>query len=236
MSEILLFSAGLDSFPAWHRLGKPPALYFDIRHHFRDQELASVQALATRHQMDLTISGELDLSAWDTPQGDTRTGRPANAASIALIRANASGLLSAVWSPLTPTHQITSARNAASMIPGVLLSHALGCRDLRDLSLVHTRADGINAAKTSHPVLSNPGSAGDVRGRDVLLVDDVAGTGETALTAVTMISDHGAARTRIAVCAVNTRNRNPAAPSPGECLDYIGGHYRGWVVFPWERQ
>ena len=27
--QILLFSAGLDSFPAWHRLGKPPALYFD---------------------------------------------------------------------------------------------------------------------------------------------------------------------------------------------------------------
>ncbi len=122
------------------------------------------------------------------------------------------------------------------MIPGVLLSHALGCRDLRGLSLTHTRADGINAAKTSRPVLSNPGSAGNVRNRDVLLVDDVAGTGQTALAAVTMISDRGAARTRIAVCAVNTQNWNPAAPDPGECLDYIGGRYRGWVVFPWERQ
>ena len=50
-----------------------------------------------------------------------------------------------------------------------------------------------------------------------------------------MISDCGAARTRIAVCAVNTRNWNPAAPGPDECLDYIGGRYRGWVVFPWEQ-
>lgn len=122
------------------------------------------------------------------------------------------------------------------MIPGVLLSHALGCRELRGLSLTHTCADGINAAKTSHPVLSNPASAGDVRGRDVLLVDDVAGTGETALAAVAMISGRGAARTRIAVCAVNTRNWNPAGPGPDECLDYIGGRYRGWVVFPWEQQ
>jgi hypoxanthine phosphoribosyltransferase len=121
------------------------------------------------------------------------------------------------------------------MIPGVLLSHALGCRDLRGLSLTHTCADGIDTAKTSRPVLSNPGSAGDVRGRDVLLVDDVAGTGETALAAVIMISDRGAARTRIAVCAVNTRNWTPAASDPGECLDYIGGRYRGWVVFPWEQ-
>jgi len=121
------------------------------------------------------------------------------------------------------------------MVPGVLLSHVLGCRDLRGVSLTHTCADGINAAKTSHPVLFNPASAGDVRGRDVLLVDDVAGTGETALAAVTMIRNHGATRTRIAVCAVNTRNWNPAAPGPDECLDYIGGRYRGWVVFPWEQ-
>ena len=122
------------------------------------------------------------------------------------------------------------------MIPGVLLSHALGCRDLRGLSLTHTRADGINAPKTSRPVLSNAESAGNVRSRDVLLVDDVAGTGQTALAAIAMIGDRGAARTRIAVCAVNTRNWNPAAPDPGECLDYIGGRYRRWVVFPWEQQ
>lgn len=121
------------------------------------------------------------------------------------------------------------------MVPGVLLSHALGCRDLRGLSLTHTRADGIDAAKTSRPVLANPASAGDVRGRDVLLIDDIAGTGQTARAAVTLISGRGAARTRIAVCAVNTRNWKPAAPDPGECLDYIGGRYRGWVVFPWEQ-
>lgn len=88
MSEILLFSAGLDSFPAWHRLGKPPALYFDIRHHFRDQELASVEALATRYQMDLTISGELDLSAWDTPQGDLIPFRNMLLAMLAALRAD----------------------------------------------------------------------------------------------------------------------------------------------------
>ena len=62
MRQILLFSAGLDSFPAWHYLGRPPALYFDIRHHFREQELAAVNDLAGRCQMDLTISTELDLS------------------------------------------------------------------------------------------------------------------------------------------------------------------------------
>ena len=88
MPEILLFSAGLDSFPAWHFLGRPPALYFDIRHHFREQELAAVKDLAGRCQMDLTISDELDLSAWDTPQGDLIPFRNVLLAMLAALRAD----------------------------------------------------------------------------------------------------------------------------------------------------
>src|SRR4051794_5568690 len=65
MSEVLLFSAGLDSFPAWHRLGKPPAMYFDLVHRYSRQELAAVNALAVRCDIDVTISEELDLSAWE---------------------------------------------------------------------------------------------------------------------------------------------------------------------------
>jgi 7-cyano-7-deazaguanine synthase len=88
VTEILLFSAGLDSFPAWHYLGRPPALYFDIRHHFREQELAAVKDLAGRCQMDLTISSELDLSAWDTPHGDLIPFRNVLLAMLAALRAD----------------------------------------------------------------------------------------------------------------------------------------------------
>ena len=88
MRQILLFSAGLDSFPAWHYLGRPPALYFDIRHHFQEQELAAVNDLAGRCQMDLTISTELDLSAWDTPQGDLIPFRNVLLAMLAALRAD----------------------------------------------------------------------------------------------------------------------------------------------------
>jgi 7-cyano-7-deazaguanine synthase len=62
MSEVLLLSAGLDSFPAWHYLGRPPALYFDLRHRYAEQERASLAALAARCGIDLTIGTELDLS------------------------------------------------------------------------------------------------------------------------------------------------------------------------------
>jgi 7-cyano-7-deazaguanine synthase len=65
VKEVLLLSAGLDSFPAWHYLGRPPALYFDLRHRYATQERASLDALSSRWAIDLTISYDLDLSTWE---------------------------------------------------------------------------------------------------------------------------------------------------------------------------
>jgi uncharacterized protein len=120
------------------------------------------------------------------------------------------------------------------MVPAVVLSHALGCRDVRGVSVTCTRADSVNAAKASRPVLSNPGSAGQIAGRDVLIVDDVAGTGATAATAAALMRALGAARVRTAVCAVNSLNWPADGLGPEQALTYIGGCHRGWVIFPWE--
>lgn len=67
MSEILLFGGGLDAFPAWHYLGCPPAIYFDLGHRYRHQELRAVADLRARCGMQVEISSELDLSAWEAP-------------------------------------------------------------------------------------------------------------------------------------------------------------------------
>ncbi|MEU3455286.1 7-cyano-7-deazaguanine synthase [Micromonospora sp. NPDC006766] len=88
MSEILLFSAGLDSYPAWHYLGKPPTLYFDSGHYGRQQEIDTVRALAAVHGMDLEISNELDLSRRATPQGDLIPFRNVLFAMLAAFRAD----------------------------------------------------------------------------------------------------------------------------------------------------
>lgn len=65
MRELLLFSAGLDSFPAWHYLGKPPALYFDIGHRYAVQERRAIAALAERCGIEVTVSSELNLASWE---------------------------------------------------------------------------------------------------------------------------------------------------------------------------
>jgi 7-cyano-7-deazaguanine synthase len=65
MNEILLFSAGLDSFPAWHYLGQPPALYFDLGHRYAAQERAAIETLTQATGIEVTISDELRLDAWE---------------------------------------------------------------------------------------------------------------------------------------------------------------------------
>lgn len=83
-SEILLFSAGLDSFPAWHYLGRPAALYFDLGHRYARQERAAIAELAGRCEIDVTYSDELKLAEWEA--GDAII--PMRNAYFAMLAAN----------------------------------------------------------------------------------------------------------------------------------------------------
>jgi hypoxanthine phosphoribosyltransferase len=121
------------------------------------------------------------------------------------------------------------------MIPAVRLAHVLKLRDVRALDVTHTIADGIDAAKTPRPLLRNAASLGDLTGLDVLLIDDVAGTGETITASRGLLQAAGAARVRTAACVLNEINWSHASDrDPSGALTYIGASYRGWVMFPWE--
>ena len=120
------------------------------------------------------------------------------------------------------------------MVPAVMLAHQLGVRAVRGVEITHTLTDQPNGAKSSDPTLVNPTSVGEINGADVLLVDDVAGSGETAAAATNLLSPR-AGRVRSAVLVVNTINWNVANSSaPYAALDYLGTTCNGWVRFPWE--
>lgn len=118
------------------------------------------------------------------------------------------------------------------MVWAVLVAHQLGVRDVRALTLSHTCAEGVNAPKTVLPVLANPASLGELRGRDVLVADDVAGSGATLAAAQELVSAAGAVRIRTGVCVLNQANwprRHGSSPPT-----YIGRSAQRWVIFPWE--
>ncbi|MGW2105053.1 phosphoribosyltransferase [Streptomyces sp. NPDC001948] len=119
------------------------------------------------------------------------------------------------------------------MIPAVMIAHQLGIRDVRTVEVTHTATDGVNAAKTSAPAYKNPASLGDLAGRDVLLVDDIAGSGATLERTRLMVEALGVRRLRTAVLTVNLANWN-ASQAPEDRICYVGEFIDTWVVFPWE--
>lgn len=122
------------------------------------------------------------------------------------------------------------------MIPAVQLAHLLGIRPVRAVALTRTLADEVNAAKTPRPVVANPGSLGDLSGQDVLIVDDIAGSGLTMLACKGLVREAGAARVRTAAMTMNAVNWELSSDTdPSRELTYVGHIYQGWVTFPWER-
>jgi len=121
------------------------------------------------------------------------------------------------------------------MIPAVILAHMLGLRTVRAVEVTHTTADGVDAAKTAVPVVVRPDTLGDLAGLDVLIVDDIAGTGDTMTTTAALVRRAGARRVRTVACVVNETNwRRARTQQPGEVLTYVGTVVQGWVIFPWE--
>ncbi|MFJ2772686.1 phosphoribosyltransferase [Streptomyces sp. NPDC087300] len=125
------------------------------------------------------------------------------------------------------------------MVPATVLAHALQLRDVRALQIRHTIGEEIGAAKSTRPSVHHPGSLGNVSGRDVLIVDDVAGSGKTLEVARDLLAGLGAARTRTVALAVNRINwlrthPDPPLDDPLRVLDYVGSFYAGWIICPWE--
>jgi len=128
-----------------------------------------------------------------------------------------------------PLPAVLAGISRGGLIPAVMVAHHLGLRDVRAAGLARTAGDEVNAAKVPVPVNTSPGSLGDLDGLDVLIVDDVAGSGATLAAAARLAREAGAARVRTAVCIVNDGHWG-GGPLP----DYVAIHAGRWVVFPWE--
>ncbi len=119
------------------------------------------------------------------------------------------------------------------LVPAVIICHALGVRDLRSVHVTRTVADGVDADKTPEPVHRNVASLGNLTGADVLIVDDIAGSGATLRDVAGLVRARGPATVRTAACVVNRANWRDHS-DPHRAVTYIGVTVDRWVIFPWE--
>lgn len=122
------------------------------------------------------------------------------------------------------------------MVPAVMLAHRLGVRQVRAVGAIRTLTEGPRAGKTP-PVLVEPTGLGDLHGEDVLVVEDVIGTGRTVATVHDHIALQKPATLRTTAVVVNTVNwaaAHPDNPDPRQHHDLVGVTCDGWVRFPWE--
>lgn len=114
----------------------------------------------------------------------------------------------------------------SGLTPAVMLSHALGVRDLAVLDIVRTLNDNVEAEK-SEPIVRGFLGAERIRGRKVLLVDDIVGEGRTFACARAYLADKCASVTTAALVS-NLRNRKAGS------VDHVACITHSWVIFPWE--
>ncbi len=108
------------------------------------------------------------------------------------------------------------------LIPTRLLSDFLMIKDVRIVRSVFYTAPGKTLDK---PELDLSG-LGDVKGLNVLIVDDVADTGETLYHLKTTISEMGVSDIAIATLYVKPWRKVE--------IDFYAKETDKWIVFPWE--
>jgi hypoxanthine phosphoribosyltransferase len=111
------------------------------------------------------------------------------------------------------------------LIPAVALSNVLGVPDFHAVAVGRNVGEGQYLDKQP-PVVRWQGNLAGVRGRRVLVVDDVAGSGETLRFTHEQVALAGAADVRTAVL-VRMQRGSAAA-------DFVAVELDDWVVFPWE--
>lgn len=120
------------------------------------------------------------------------------------------------------------------LIPGVLLSHQLAVSEILSVPIRRTLSDAAYADKQA-PRLSIPEQALHLTDKDVVLVDDIVGSGETMLAALSALVAFHPARLRTMSYLVNLTHWEHAHRHPPEQeITYIGQIIRAWAVFPWE--
>lgn len=121
------------------------------------------------------------------------------------------------------------------MVPSVILSHLLNVRNVENIKAKETVSDEIDAQKQEIVIEENI-NLKEIKGKRVLIVDDILGSGQTIRKIKEVTKKWSPKDIKVAICMINEDNWEKS--NNGEyknIIDYLGEKIRGWVVFPWEK-
>ena len=110
----------------------------------------------------------------------------------------------------------------AGVIPGAVIASILRV-DFHSLKI--SRRDGDEQVRERPAILS--AAPGTARGSRVLIVDEIASSGETLRMALSSLRNVGPAEIRTATCFVRPRGYKP---------DYFALETDATIIFPWDRK
>lgn len=135
-----------------------------------------------------------------------------------------------------PIPDIIIGLQRGGLIPAVMLSHHLRIQTFFSLPIRRTTSDRAYATKIS-PEIGTLASIEQIAGKQILVVDDIVGSGATLKTALLLLQRYEPAHIQSVVYIVNREHWNPVNSSePVESITYVGKELSDWVVFPWEKE
>lgn len=112
-------------------------------------------------------------------------------------------------------------------VPAVFLAHLLQVQTFCSFGIRTTSTDAVRSTREKPRVTSRT-ALKCVRGKHVLIVDDVTNSGTTLETAKAEVGRFGASSYKTAVVIWDGDG------SSGCAADYVAEYTPGWVTFPWE--
>lgn len=115
-------------------------------------------------------------------------------------------------------------------IPGVLLSHIMGITDFYTIGVRTTVTDQIHSVRFEEPIISVDYSLNNIKGKKILIVDDVVNTGNTINETKKQLWEFQPISIKTLALVWDGSNNNQTCPA-----DFYALYTPDWVVFPWER-
>jgi uncharacterized protein len=120
------------------------------------------------------------------------------------------------------------------LIPAVMLSHQLHISSFISLPVRRTTSDRLYATKHA-PLIEQQHLLSTVAGKDVLIVDDVIGTGASIAAVLALLPLFTPSRIRSLSYFVNLDHwMSTSGEKLTNSITYIGQQVHGWIIFPWE--